>query len=938
MSNEENNNNNNDNIFNQWADFWRSKGVNVFPKAKDDENDNIKDKDKKSNGKATYKSWSDYKEDLVPDQLHKDWKNNGEYIEAKGMVILPGKVLEGEHKDQFFVAIDFDQESTFIEFCDISGTKFDEQKEKFIVEQHKKDLIDGQRPDDEDDPSSLHLYFYSEIPFIDKWANDAGIEIYSNSKHVICVTPSYHYESKSFWQIKGTGEPVILNAEQANKMMSDFDKIYQKHNVKYLNQNNNDTNNYNNTGNSNLPDELAKLAYSLEISPNFQFRINEGSRHNTMLSFARKLLYVNGFHTNVSKDDLKTFFLEINNKICVPPLPEKEIQQIWKDALKYSEEKSARIKIQGDDISDTTTYKSQIVIQLDKGNKIIEKEFCQNFVYDIPSNSIDCSLNTIYKHNPRILQPVNIKQWPEVRKDFRKQCEEKKIEEEDILLLLDALDKNYDLIKKHYLEYYRKTNNALAAITERRRKREELVINGTEFLLAKHIFKTDEKTNDILVYNPEKGVFEYGGEVIIGKELEEKFGYDMTTAIVNEIRDHIIRKTGVTKDQFDADLNIINLKDCRYNWREDKRLDHSPDYLSLNQKPIKYNPKAIPRRFIKFLLEVLHLKDIRTVVELIAYTFIRTHWWQQYTILKGEGGNGKNVLLEIISRLHGEYNVSYVALKDIARDRFALVDLVNKDVNIDTESTSVDDISSLKKLTDNTLQRVQQKGQKAFPAKLYAKPFFAANKLPTTADNTYSRFRREIIIEFPRQFEIGKNADPDLLNKIVNNEEEMSGIFNLVVNSLKVISKYNQIHQSAATTKERRAKAKISQNPMKAFLKYALAKEPTDKDYETSEDMYNAFERYLNYHQVSGPGKDDFLEKLREEFHLVKRRKQTPEGKITIWKCKLVRWKNVLDDPSQILDEDIDFDEDVDEIEIEQQPVETSQEKYDREQEEQKKW
>ena len=69
-----------------------------------------------------------------------------------------------------------------------------------------------------------------------------------------------------------------------------------------------------------------------------------------------------------------------------------------------------------------------------------------------------------------------------------------------------------------------------------------------------------------------------------------------------------------------------------------------------------------------FLREVLHLRDIRTVVELIAYSFIRTHWFQQYTILKGEGGNGKNVLIGIISHLHGEENVSNVPLRDIAKD------------------------------------------------------------------------------------------------------------------------------------------------------------------------------------------------------------------------------------------------------------------------------
>ena len=78
--------------------------------------------------------------------------------------------------------------------------------------------------------------------------------------------------------------------------------------------------------------------------------------------------------------------------------------------------------------------------------------------------------------------------------------------------------------------------------------------------MSKYRFATIEKVNDILVYDSEKGVYVYGGEVIIGKEIEKKYGYQVTTGIVNEIKDHIIRKTGITKDQFDSDLDIINVK------------------------------------------------------------------------------------------------------------------------------------------------------------------------------------------------------------------------------------------------------------------------------------------------------------------------------------------------------------------------------------------
>ena len=59
-----NNTKSNINSNNYWADFWYSKGINIFPLG---------------NGKATYFKWGDYKEDSVTNELHESWKQNGDY-------------------------------------------------------------------------------------------------------------------------------------------------------------------------------------------------------------------------------------------------------------------------------------------------------------------------------------------------------------------------------------------------------------------------------------------------------------------------------------------------------------------------------------------------------------------------------------------------------------------------------------------------------------------------------------------------------------------------------------------------------------------------------------------------------------------------------------------------------------------------------------------
>ena len=269
--------------------------------------------------------------------------------------------------------------------------------------------------------------------------------------------------------------------------------------------------------------------------------------------------------------------------------------------------------------------------------------------------------------------------------------------------------------------------------------------------MSKHRFLTIEETKDILYYDEDKGVYVIGGEILIEKELDKTFDFKLKTADITEIRNYIMRKTYTKREEFDADLDIINLKNGLYNWRTNEFLPHSPDYYSLNQKPIVYNPKARPKLFIKFLRQVLYLQDIRTAVEMIAYSFIRKNLFERYFILIGTGANGKSVFVGVLSNLHGLKNISNVPLHSLVTNRFALADLENKDANVDTElsSSTINDMSILKKLTGPQPLRIERKGQHAYDAIVWAKHFFNANELPRTSDNSDAHYRREIIITFP---------------------------------------------------------------------------------------------------------------------------------------------------------------------------------------------
>ena len=69
----------------------------------------------------------------------------------------------------------------------------------------------------------------------------------------------------------------------------------------------------------------------------------------------------------------------------------------------------------------------------------------------------------------------------------------------------------------------------IAAAEERKKQRLELIIEGTEFVMAKYRFLQLKKVK-IFYFMIRKVVYIYGGEIIIEKEIDKKYGYQVKTA------------------------------------------------------------------------------------------------------------------------------------------------------------------------------------------------------------------------------------------------------------------------------------------------------------------------------------------------------------------------------------------------------------------------
>lgn len=405
-------------------------------------------------------------------------------------------------------------------------------------------------------------------------------------------------------------------------------------------------------------------------------------------------------------------------------------------------------------------------------------------------------------------------------------------------------------------------------------------------------------SKELLYYKD--GVYTTGGEIIIEKEAEEICGYSLCNQELSEIKGHITRSCYHNREEFDYDLNIINMKNGLYNFQTGEFREHGPDYLSMIQIPVMYDPKARPKLFGKFLKEVIYSSEIRTAVETMAYTFLRDNPYEIITILFGYGGNGKGVFTGVLTSLHGARNISNVPLRAMINNNFALSDLEGKSVNIDTElsSTSIEDTAIIKKLTGRHSIRIERKNQRAYDTVLHAKLFFSANKIPITHDTSDAYFRRNNIISFPNNFEA--KDDPDLLSKLTN-DEELSGIFNALMITLRRILKINRgIFMNEKIIHERREKYELTLNPIASFKELAIAEDSIESDKITKEELYHAYRRFCKEKRLAVESKENFGKILIKQFRFQGGR-EASGARRTIWKGVRLTGMYNLEDDQQML-------------------------------------
>lgn len=383
----------------------------------------------------------------------------------------------------------------------------------------------------------------------------------------------------------------------------------------------------------------------------------------------------------------------------------------------------------------------------------------------------------------------------------------------------------------------------------------EARVKCAEYLANNQNFYVMQDTNRIWIY--ENGIYNKYGEEKLREILQRNLNVSPTTHDKKEIIEIVKDYIGYSERPDNSDnLNYIPLENGLYNLKTDKLENFDPNKFFITKIPVKYDPKADCPKIKEFFYDIFKEEDIPRIQEFLGLCIYREYFIKKGVMLYGSKHNGKTKFLNLLEKFLGKNNIAGVTLHKLIKNQFAPYDLYGKLANLCDEmpAKKLTNAEMFKKLTGRGIVRGEEKHKGAFYFHNYATLFFHANNLPKvegkdfTGEGGGAFWDRWEIIKFPYTFtknpenEMEKKKDPDILKKIVS-DEEFSGLLNWAIEGLKRLKK-NQEFTETQSGEEIKTEWISKTDSLKTFIKEYVEKE--EEYFVTFAGFEEAYKKYCN--------------------------------------------------------------------------------------------
>ena len=382
-----------------------------------------------------------------------------------------------------------------------------------------------------------------------------------------------------------------------------------------------------------------------------------------------------------------------------------------------------------------------------------------------------------------------------------------------------------------------------------------------EELMNNYIFVTTEDNEEIYVYS--NGIYKEG-ETLIKSEIENVLKEETSTYIVNEILNHIRRRTYVPRSLFNMDKNFLPVKNGLLHLTELKLYPFDSSKIFTYQLPMEYDPTKDCPRIKKFISEVIKSEDLTTVQEFLGYCLYPDMPAHKTLWLYGTGRNGKTTFVNLVRRLIGDACIASVTLDELdGYHRFSIARLYGKLLNIVSEPSTMRAMHTVefKKLTGGDFISAEIKNkQKTIDFVNFAKFIIYGNKFPVVRDPSPAFWSRLIVIHFPNKFE--DNAIPNYDKMLIESDGDLSGFLNWCLEGLKRLMTNNFHFTTSKTSEELKTEFIKQSDSVRAFIRTKCTYDSSA--YITKETLYEAYKIFCEEEGLTIRGKKTFSEIVGE--------------------------------------------------------------------------
>ena len=228
---------------------------------------------------------------------------------------------------------------------------------------------------------------------------------------------------------------------------------------------------------------------------------------------------------------------------------------------------------------------------------------------------------------------------------------------------------------------------------------------------------------------------------------------------------------------------VANVKNGLLNIYTKELKPHTPDFISLIQYPVNYDPEAKSPIWDKCVAEWMsgpeQEEKIKLIKQFCGYCLSSSMLYDRALFMVGDGGNGKSTFIDTIAMVFGPDATSHLDLETLY-DKYGFDGLIGKRLNIVEEvHGNYYQSNKLKKLISGEQVTIDKKYKDHFTFRPQTKFAFSVNMLPRVDDTSTATERRIIAVQFLNNYR--DNPNYELRSSVGLLAQELPGILNWMI-------------------------------------------------------------------------------------------------------------------------------------------------------------